>query len=181
MQHGAHAGDGVVELEVAVVVPAERRHAVALTDSEALQSAGQLIDPGDHLAIGGAVDPALLLGDDLLAREQALDTPQPVLDGQLVVLHQTVQTSTSGPKSSQFPARFGIPAPNCRRNVAAVLDSDVHRCPLGDWPTCTCIPPSATAGRRRRRRLITLRSKPASMRSRSPTTTRSRARSGPPG
>jgi len=163
VEHGAHGGDRVIELEVAVVVPAEGRDPVALADTEALQGARQLVDPGHHLAVGGAVDAALLLGDDLLPREEALDAPQPVLGRQLVVLHQTFHNATSGPKSSQFPAPLGIPTPSCRRNVDTVLDSDVHRCPPGDLPTYTFIRPSATAGRRRRRWLITLRSKPTSM------------------
>ena len=104
VEHRAHAGDRVVELQVPVVVPAEGGDAVAVLDPQSLERAGQAVDPGHHLAIGGAVNTRLLLGDDLLAREQPLDAPESVLNRQLVVLHQTFHSDTSG----RNPLNFGF-------------------------------------------------------------------------
>ena len=46
VQHGPHAGDGEIGLEVALVVPAEGADAVARLDAEPGQGGGQLLGPG---------------------------------------------------------------------------------------------------------------------------------------
>jgi hypothetical protein len=55
---GADAGDGEVELEVAVAVPGERRHPVARLDAEANQGIGQAADALARLGIAVAVQAA---------------------------------------------------------------------------------------------------------------------------
>ena len=52
----AHAGDAVVELEMAVVVPGERRHAIAETDAELLERAREPPAAALDLGVGGAVE-----------------------------------------------------------------------------------------------------------------------------
>ena len=44
VQHRADAGHGEVQLEMALVVPGERRHAVALLDAEPRERAGEAVD-----------------------------------------------------------------------------------------------------------------------------------------
>ena len=41
----AHAGDGVIEFEMPVIVPGERRDAIALRDAEPRQRVGELFRP----------------------------------------------------------------------------------------------------------------------------------------
>ena len=87
-----HAGDRVVELEVSVVVPGERRNPVARLHPEAAEHVGDLADPRREVAVGVSVEPVLPLGDDLLLGEQPLASPEHVLDGERVVLHQPSHT-----------------------------------------------------------------------------------------
>ena len=63
---GADAGDGVVELEVAVAVPGEGRHPVARLDAEADERVGEPADALARGAVAVAVQAAFDgLGDDL--------------------------------------------------------------------------------------------------------------------
>ena len=56
---GADAGDGIVELEVAVAVPGQGRHPVARLDAEADEGVGELADPLPRLGIAVAMQAAL--------------------------------------------------------------------------------------------------------------------------
>src|SRR5712692_10119517 len=99
MQDGAHAGHGVVQLKVSVVVPRQRGHAIAGFDAESLEGAGEAIDAADHLAIGRPVIPLFLFGDHLSLLVQPLQSPENVLHRELVVLHQAFHGRTSSKSS----------------------------------------------------------------------------------
>jgi hypothetical protein len=88
MQHATHAGDRVVELQVAVVVPGERGDTVARLDTKSLQRSCKPVDARHHLAIRGAVGALIALRHYLFLLVQSLDPPQHVLQAELVVLHQ---------------------------------------------------------------------------------------------
>jgi hypothetical protein len=90
VEHRAHAGHGVVKLEVPGVVIGEGGHTVAGLDAEALQRPGKAIDSGDHLAVGDAMEPLVALGHDLFSMVQSLQPPEHVLKSELVVLHQAL-------------------------------------------------------------------------------------------
>jgi hypothetical protein len=107
VQNGAHAWHGVIELEVPVVVPGQRRDAVARLHAKPLERPGEAVDAADHLSVGGAVQSLLSLGDDLFLLVQALDSPEHVLNRELVVLHQAFQSPTSS-KSSRGAASLRV-------------------------------------------------------------------------
>jgi len=56
VEHRAHQRDGEVGLEVAVVIPAECGDAIAGTDTEGVERAGQAARPMQALGVGGAVE-----------------------------------------------------------------------------------------------------------------------------
>ena len=63
---GADAGDGVVQLEMSIAVPGQRRHPVTRLDAEADQRVGELADALARLRIAVAVDTAFhRVRDDL--------------------------------------------------------------------------------------------------------------------
>ena len=86
-------------------VPGESGHAVSGFDAQPLQRTGQAIDAGHHLAIGGAVNPFIALGDHLFLLVQSLNPPQDVLETQLVVLHQAFH---NGHLHLSFPQRLAL-------------------------------------------------------------------------
>ena len=65
VQHRSHAGDGEVRLEVLLVVPAERGHAIAGDDPERAQRAGQAVDPLRHRGVARVPCPLALERDHL--------------------------------------------------------------------------------------------------------------------
>ena len=93
VQHGADAGGGEVELEVALVVPGEARHPVALLHAEPDESPRQPVDPVGQLGVGRPPDRALAGERHQLGAEVAGAHPAAnVIEGQLkVVLHQTLE------------------------------------------------------------------------------------------
>jgi len=88
VQDRAHAGHGVIELEVPVIVEGEGRHPIARLDAEPLQRARKTVDARHQLGIGHAVNALLAFGDNLLLLVQALHSPEHMLKRELVVLHQ---------------------------------------------------------------------------------------------
>ena len=87
----AAARDAEVALHVLVVVPGERRDAVAALEPEVLQRHGEL--PGAPGAVAVRVAVEALVGeprDDLLVREVRLRAPQERGERQLEVHHQAV-------------------------------------------------------------------------------------------
>ncbi len=88
VEHGTHARDGVVQLEVSVVVEGEGGDPVARFDAEPLQGPGEPIDPLDQLGVGHAMQALLAARHDLALSMQLLEAPEHVLHAELVVLHQ---------------------------------------------------------------------------------------------
>ncbi len=106
VQHRARAGDREVELEVALVVPGERPHAVSLADAETGEHACQPVDAIRHLRVCRARDQPILAERHHLRSEVASAHPATnVVQGQLeVVLHQPMDhLASSSPRS--FPWR----------------------------------------------------------------------------
>ena len=91
VQHEAAAGDAEVRLQVLIVVPCKRRHAVAGLEAELPERDGELLRPARHVAVGVAVE-ALVgqAGDDLLVAEERLRAPQQRRERQL-------ESPSSGP------------------------------------------------------------------------------------
>ena len=79
VEDASRAGDAVVELQVAVVVPAQRRHPVAAFEAEAIECAGDAGRAREHVAVGVSVDAARDLAGDDLAPEELVDPPHHVL------------------------------------------------------------------------------------------------------
>ena len=65
MQHGAHAGDGVIGLQVAGAVPHERPNPVARAYARIVQGVGQLVRPVPGLPKGLPPSASHRGGDDL--------------------------------------------------------------------------------------------------------------------
>ena len=85
----AHAGDAVIELEMAVAVPGQGADAVARLDAEGEQGFGHLLRPGSGIAIGVAVDIALdPPRHDLGVAVVQGGVLDELLDQQRAVLHQ---------------------------------------------------------------------------------------------
>ena len=87
----ATARDAEVALHVLVVVPRERRDAVATLEPELLERHRELPGAPGAVAVGVAVE--ALVGEprhDLLVREVCLRTPQERRERQLEVHHQAV-------------------------------------------------------------------------------------------
>ncbi len=101
MEDRAHAGHGVIELEVPVIVVGESRHAVAGLDAEPLQRAGKPVDAWHQLAIGHAMNALLAFRHDLFLLVQALHSPEHMLKRELVVLHQPFHYGHLQPTSSK--------------------------------------------------------------------------------
>ena len=93
MQDRAHAGHGVIELEVAVVVPGQGGDSIAGLDAELFQGAGKAVDAWHHLPVGGAVNALIAFRHHLFLLVQSLNPPQDVLQTELVVLHQAFHGS----------------------------------------------------------------------------------------
>ena len=94
VQHEAAARDAEIGLEVLVVVPAERRDAVAGLEAELLQPDGELLRPPGHVPIRVAME-ALVRepADDLLVAEERLRPLQERRERELVIHHQAVHPS----------------------------------------------------------------------------------------
>ena len=93
---GADAGDGVVELEVAVAVPGQRRHAVARLDAEADESVGEPADALARLCVAVAVHAALNgLGDHLNVGEDICGEVDHAGNQQRPIHHQPAQHGRS--------------------------------------------------------------------------------------
>jgi len=84
--HGADAGDRVIGLEVAMVVPGDRRHPVAEPDTETHQRLRELLGARLGIGIGKAMERAFRrarddLGIGVIARrvaDQRLDQQRPI-------------------------------------------------------------------------------------------------------
>ena len=88
VQDEAAAGDAEVGLHVLVVVPAERRDAVALLQAELVERHGELLRALRHVAIRVAVEALVRKPrDDLLVAEVRLGAPQERRKRQLEVHH----------------------------------------------------------------------------------------------
>ena len=86
---GAHAGDGVVELEMALAVPGEGGDTVALGDAEGLESAGEATAATLDVAVGCAGGGAVFLaGDDLGLTMVAGGVGEDGGDQQRLALHE---------------------------------------------------------------------------------------------
>jgi hypothetical protein len=73
-----------------VVVPAQRRDAVAALEPEALERDGELLRAPRHVAVAVAVEALVReAGDDLLVPVVRLDAPEQVRQRQLEVHHLT--------------------------------------------------------------------------------------------
>src|SRR5919197_1514386 len=72
---------------MAVVVPGQGGDGVAGPDAQLLQGVRELVHSRRHVAVGGAMDLVLALGDDLLAPEEVFQAPEHVVEGERVVLH----------------------------------------------------------------------------------------------
>jgi hypothetical protein len=91
----AAARDPEVRLQVLVVVPAERRHPVALLEAEVLQRDRELLRARRHVGVRVPVEaPIGQPRDDLLRAEERLRAPQEVRKRQLEVHHQAVHGSS---------------------------------------------------------------------------------------
>ena len=87
MQHGTHARDGEVRLEVLLMIPAEGADAIARAHTEIAQRAGQPRDAGGHIAEACVAGALALEGDDLTVGKHALTAAQDLSDRQRRVLH----------------------------------------------------------------------------------------------
>ncbi len=94
-------GDREVQLEVALGVPGERRHAIALLDAERSQRAREPVDALGDLRVGDARHRAVgLQRHDLRARVHDAHPAAHVVQRQLeVVLHQSLQHLASSPRA----------------------------------------------------------------------------------
>jgi hypothetical protein len=111
----AAAGDAEVRLHVLVVVPAERRDAVAALEADGLQRDRQLLRPPRHVAPRVTVE-ALVgqAGDDLLVAEERLGAPQQRRQRQLEVHHQPLHCRNrprfrAREQEPGCPFPFGLP------------------------------------------------------------------------
>ena len=102
VQDEAAAGDAEVRLEVLMVVPAERRDAVAALEPELGERDRELLRAPHRLAPGRAVE-ALVgePGDDLVGPVVRLDAPQHVRQRELEVHHQAVHHHSSRSRCSR--------------------------------------------------------------------------------
>jgi hypothetical protein len=91
VQDVAAARDAEVGLHVLVVVPAQRRDAVAALEAELLQADGELLRPPGHVRIRVAVETLVgHAGHDLLVPEERLRAAKQRRERELVVHHQAV-------------------------------------------------------------------------------------------
>jgi hypothetical protein len=94
VQHRSHARHREVQLEVALVVPRERRDALPLLDPERSQRTREAVDPRRDLGVACTRDARAVGGerDDLSAVVAGSQPPPDVVEGQRkVVLHQTFE------------------------------------------------------------------------------------------
>ena len=93
VQHRTHARHREVQLQMALAVPRERAHSLALRHSQAGERARQAIDALGHLRVLGAQHRAVVLErEDLRARVVGGQAAADVVERQReVVLHQALQ------------------------------------------------------------------------------------------
>ena len=91
VQHGPHARNRVIQLEVAIVVPRQRRDAVARAHARSMQGIGQLARPAEDFAPRRAV-PRIVEGDrdDFARGEIALGKPHDLRDQERRIHHQSM-------------------------------------------------------------------------------------------
>ncbi len=117
---GADARDAVVELEVPVIVPGERRDPVALADPELrLQRVGQLPDPAAERGIGDPVRGLVgAAGDHLRLAVIVGRVVEDRRDPERLVHHQAAHGLPPRPlrrrplRAGRCPARTGRPGPS---------------------------------------------------------------------
>ncbi len=100
MQHPPRGGDAIVELEVTIGVPGERRDPVAGLEPERVERVGQPFRPRRDLGVGRAMDRAVgAARDDLAFAVPAGGIVDERRDQKRTLLHQS--------KHSSLPAAFG--------------------------------------------------------------------------
>src|ERR1700679_56018 len=67
VQDAAGTGDAVIDFEMPIAVPGERRNALAMSDVEGVQGAGKLLGPPRHAGKIGAMEGAFGIARDDLA------------------------------------------------------------------------------------------------------------------
>ncbi len=88
VQDEATARNPEVALHVLVVVPAERRDAVAALEPESRERDRELLRPPRHLAVAVPVEALVRqAGDDLVVAEVRLDPPEQVRQRELEIHH----------------------------------------------------------------------------------------------
>jgi hypothetical protein len=100
VQHGAHAGNREVQLEVAPRAPGERRHTVSGPDAVHPQRRREAPNPRTELRVGLDVQAVGDAGDDALLGMQPLRALEDPGEGQRLVLHEAVHRAslrTRGP------------------------------------------------------------------------------------
>ena len=111
--HRADARDAVVELEVPVAVPRQRRDPVAATDADRLECIGEPLDARVGVGVGIAMDrPLDRLRDDLDRAMTLRPVPDQRRDQQGHVHHQPVHPAASLPVDSLLREFYGaMPGP----------------------------------------------------------------------
>jgi hypothetical protein len=88
VEDGAHGGHGEIELEMAMVIPAERGHAVALLHTEPLEGVRELMSPAMEVAVGIAEVRAIGVARGyFVLRELLARTLKDVGERELIVIH----------------------------------------------------------------------------------------------
>src|SRR5271168_1111760 len=95
---------------MALVVPAEGAHPVAVTDPQALQCLGQLLRPGRHLGEGGRAVAARLDRDHRAVAVHLLPVPEDVADQEGCVLHRALHGPSMSSARASCPATDRSPA-----------------------------------------------------------------------
>ncbi len=89
VQDRSDAGNGHVQLEVALIVPSERADAIALFDAKPIEHTGEAIDALCHFPVSGAHGATVGERDHLRSGMDRAHAVQRVVQRQLkVVLHQ---------------------------------------------------------------------------------------------
>ena len=136
---GAHARHRIVELEVAVVVPGQRRDPVAGLDAGGRQRVGELAGAAEHVAPGAAVSRRVHRDrDDLDVRMVAVREAHDVRDQERPLHHESVHVRSPAWSSLQdLEGPLVVGQPNARIFAASVATLEQA---VGDQPDPHDIP-----------------------------------------